>query len=549
MKEHISKYRRAAIERRERSWRKTRRKVPFKDSSRLAGIYVIGLTLITTLILGAIKFGELSHPEGILHLAGDVFLIVFAVLGARALTGMLAPEVLRRNSRICLLIVISLLSIIISGAITWIFSPGGRFAQWSPYVSFLYPYLLAPALATLIFGAATGIVVGLGTSMLIALLSPACAALSTLGQAVFASILAPLIIHRKVRRRTQLIRACLTIALILAAVVFVYSMTHPETFEGDENPNILFYGMHPVFARFVLKISADLLYGLFIALILPMLEHFFAVASDISLNSFADLQFPLLRRLASEAPGTNSHSTAMATLAAAAADRIGANSLLARVGAYYHDIGKLNNPNFFIENITPERNPHRTLKPSTSVSWIKSHINDGKAMADKYRLPAPVKDILREHHGTTTMAVFLHKAREQARAEEEKQGANGRRVIVEESQFRYPGPKPSTRESGIIMLADSIEAAARTLEKPTPRALDSLVNAITEAKLKDGQLDECPLTLQELALIKQTFVATLATIHHARLAYPAPPEDEETHAPDESREPAAPPPAEPEPLP
>lgn len=545
MKEYVSRVRHRVMGQRQRRSFRSARRVPFKDGTVLATLYAVLLLLFVVATLALVRSEDPTSPSGTLHLVGDLFLSAFAILGTRALVGLLAPDALARNSRICLLALVCLLTVATTAGVAVLLRPEGPWASWSLLAPHLFPYVLAPALATLLLDAPAGFALGLGTSMLMALIAPAESALPTLGQAVFAAILTPLLVHRRVRRRPQLLRACLTVALLLAVAVYIHTVTRPAAVVLDVG-NAAPYSLSPAFLRFAATLASGFGCALFAAVVLPLLEHVFGAASNIALNSFADLSHPLLMRLANEAPGTYSHSIAMATLSAAAAERIGANPLLARVGAYYHDIGKLGSPNLFIENSTPEQNPHRTLKPSTSASWVRSHVKDGVVLAEKHRLPPSIKAILWEHHGTTAMAVFLHKAREQAKAEEEKQGPNARRVIVEESQFRYPGPRPTSRESAIIMLADSIEAAARTLEKPSRSALDHLVNGIVEAKLKDGQLDDCPLSLHELALVKRSFVSSLATILHPRIPYPTPPDDE-TNNPSESREP--PEPARPEPRP
>lgn len=518
-------------QRQRRSFRPLRR-VAFKDGLVLATLYGLLLLVLVVAVVTAARPEKLSTPAGSVHLIGDVFLSAFAILGMRVLLEMLTPESLVRNSRACMVAVVCSLSVAVTALLTVLLRPGSPLGDWQFLATSLYPYVLAPALATLLLNPAAGFAVGLGTSMLMALPTDGSATLPTLVQGVFAAIVVPQLVHRRVRRRMQLLRAALLASTTLTVGVYLHAITQPTaaitSFEAT-------FRMSPVALQFLASLASGLGCAVLAIVLLPLLEHVFGATSNITLNSFADLGHPLLERLASEAPGTNSHSIMMATLSSAAAERIGANALLARVGAYYHDIGKLSSPNLFIENSTAERNPHRTLKPSTSASWVKSHVKDGVVLAERYRLPPSVKAFLWEHHGTTAMAVFLHKAREQAKAETEKQGPNGRRVVVEESQFRYPGPRPTTRESGIIMLADSVEAAARSLDKPTPAALDGLVNAIVEAKLKDGQLDDCPLSLRDLALVRRSFVSSLATLLHARIPYP---NEDETNNLSESREPA-----------
>ncbi len=216
-----------------------------------------------------------------------------------------------------------------------------------------------------------------------------------------------------------------------------------------------------------------------------------------------------------EAPGTYHHSLILANLAQAAADDIGANSLLARVCAYFHDVGKLTKPDFFAENLNQRGNPHDDLPPSMSTLVITSHVKEGLSLAMMHKLPTPVKAVIQEHHGTSLVSCFHHKAKSQK--ESEVAGGNDR---IDEGDFRYAGPRPSFKESAIICLADSVEAASRSIEKTTPGHIEQLVTAIVNSKLTDGQLDDCELSLQELTRVKRSFVFTLTNMLHGRVPYP-----------------------------
>lgn len=544
VKDPISKVRQRTVGQRGRQAARHKPKVPFKDGTWLAVFYNVAFLALVMAVLWSVERGRLqSSGEGWLasiRMAGSVVMAVYAVLGTRILLQVLAPRTLQRNSRTLLLCVISLVSMLATGAVVHATGTGGLLGnRWAFLAPFLCPYTLAPVLATLLLGVEAGVVTGIGTSLLMALFMRSEDALLVLILGLLASMVAPQLVHRKVRKRSQLLRAAFVVALVLTVGVYLAAWILSDR------------GMVPVggdgqWSPVLAQAAACLLSGAGCAvlalLLLPVLEHLFGATSNIALQAFADLGHPLLERLCQEAPGTYSHVITVATLSSVAADRIGANPLLARVGAYYHDIGKLSAPALFIENTTPDRNPHRTLKPTTSASWVRSHVKDGVVLADRFRLPPPVKDILWEHHGTTTIASFLHKAREQARLEGERLPAGSRRIIVEESQFRYSGPRPTSKESAIIMLADSVEAAARSLERPTPPAIEGLVSGIVESKLKDEQLDNSPLTLRELATVKQSFVATLSTILHARIAYPNPGERPDDAS--EDREPTEPVPSE-----
>jgi len=246
-------------------------------------------------------------------------------------------------------------------------------------------------------------------------------------------------------------------------------------------------------------------------LLLPPVEHLFALTSDITLLELSDLNRPLLKRLQLEASGTYHHSMVVGSLAEAAAEAIGANSLLARVSAYYHDIGKLSKPEYYAENESAaSRSRHERLTPTMSTLVVKSHITEGLEMARRERLPRAVRDAIPEHHGTMVMAFFYHKALEAdpgARRED----------------FSYPGPKPHSRETAILMLADGVEGASRALAEPTPSRIRGLVTRIIEERVQQGQLDECGLTLQELARIREAFIPVLTAIFHVRAPYPEDP--------------------------
>jgi putative nucleotidyltransferase with HDIG domain len=378
---------------------------------------------------------------------------------------------------------------------------------------------VVPALATLLLRRRrAGVSAGIGTSMLMGMYAPPRdhSALIVFALGILTAIILPYLLTH-VRRRIRFFRAMMLSSLLLTVGIYIFMSVSPEcvTAEG------FFVGHLPVIGRQLVACGVNgVAYTVLILLLLPLCEKLFGVCSDISLNGFADLGNPLLEQLATEAPGTYAHSLTVATLATAAADRIEASALLVRVGSFYHDIGKLSAPPMFIENTTPERNPHNTLNPSTSATWVRSHVKDGIVLAHKAALPPAVIDILREHHGTTPMTYFLHRAKELAKADEAKQPQRTQRTIVDESQFRYEGPCPSTKEAAIVMLADCAEAASRSLPHVTPRHLEHLVSGIIEAKIKDGQLDDTPLSMMELTEIKKSFVASLATILHVRMRYP-----------------------------
>jgi hypothetical protein len=250
---------------------------------------------------------------------------------------------------------------------------------------------------------------------------------------------------------------------------------------------------------------------------LPIVELVFGYTTNIKLLELANLNHPLLKKMILEAPGTYHHSVIVSTLAETAARSINANPLLARVSAYYHDIGKINKPIYFMENQGRHISRHDKLAPSMSSLILVSHVKDGLELAREYGLGRKISNIIQQHHGTGLISFFYQKAKDREDPEMEQ---------VEEDAYRYPGPKPQTKEAGLVLLADAVEAASRTLFQPTPSRLQGLVQRIINGVFTDGQLDECELTLKDLHEIAKSFNAILAAIHHQRVEYPALPTKE-----------------------
>jgi putative nucleotidyltransferase with HDIG domain len=257
--------------------------------------------------------------------------------------------------------------------------------------------------------------------------------------------------------------------------------------------------------------------------VLPLAETFTKITTDQTLLELADLTRPPLRKLSLEAPGTYAHSINVANVAEAAAHGIGANSLLVRVGSYYHDIGKVEKPQYFVENQPRGRNPHDKLKPSTSANIIREHVEYGLKLGQDARLPDQVRAFIAEHHGDARISFFWERAKELDPDGEYSQ-----------KDFRYPGPKPRSKETAVVMLADSVESAARVLQDPTYESIEELVDRIVRSKMDEKQLDDAPLTQQELTVIKQQFVKVLTGMYHSRIDYPTQnndvPEEEEPAA-------------------
>ena len=253
--------------------------------------------------------------------------------------------------------------------------------------------------------------------------------------------------------------------------------------------------------------------GVVIQAVLPLIEKVFRIATSMTLLDYSDANQPLLKKLAMDAPGTFSHSLLIGSIAEAAAETIDANGLLCRVGAYYHDIGKIGKPRYFVENQMGTASRHDQLSPAMSQLIIAGHVKDGIEMAKEYRLPSIVRQFIETHHGTTLIEYFYEEARKKS---------NGRTTPPSEAEFRYPGPKPQTKEAAIVMLADSVEGAVRALTEVVPTKIETVVHNMAMKRLQDGQFDECELTLRELSQIEISLAKSLAAHHHGRIAYPKP---------------------------
>lgn len=307
---------------------------------------------------------------------------------------------------------------------------------------------------------------------------------------------------RKVRRRGQLLKAGLLVGLISALTIIAI-----DSFYNLGKDIILKDSLLGIFNGFI---CAFIVMG-----ILPVLEYIFEITTDISLLELSDLNNPILKEMVIKAPGTYHHSLIVGNLAESAADSIGANSLLARVGAYYHDIGKLVKPEYFSENQMEYDDKHAELTPKMSSLVITNHIKEGVELAKKHRLNKAIIDFIQQHHGTSSTFYFYQRA-----LEKEDKGGEAR-----EEDFRYPGPLPQTKEVAIVLLADSVEAATRAISQPTAVKIKKTVQKIINNKFIDGQLNDCDLTLKNLHNISESFSMLLAGIYHSRVEYPEPDED------------------------
>ncbi|NLG84856.1 MAG: HDIG domain-containing protein [Firmicutes bacterium] len=309
---------------------------------------------------------------------------------------------------------------------------------------------------------------------------------------LFGGSVAVFVLHQR-QQRADLMRSGLFIAL---ANIFSVALLG------------FFAGAFPPWPRFLLAGFNGFTAAVMAIGLLPFLENLFGLTSAIRLLELANPNQPLLRQMLIEAPGTYHHSIMVGNLAEAAAERIGADGLLVRVGAYYHDIGKLKRPYFFAENQLTQENPHEKLTPTLSTLIITAHVKEGVEMARLRGLPEAIVDIIEQHHGTDLVRYFYARAAESAQTE------------LAETDFRYDGPRPRTKEAALVMLADSVEAAVRAMTKPGPAKVEALVTRIFKERLDDGQFDECDLTLRDLEQIKAAFLKVLGGIFHTRIEYP-----------------------------
>jgi putative nucleotidyltransferase with HDIG domain len=312
---------------------------------------------------------------------------------------------------------------------------------------------------------------------------------------IFAGALAVYTV-RDIKNRSQIFRSFLFILLGYLVAVFAFGL---ERFASIEQLMI-----ETAFSSTNALISPVLTYGLLI-----FFEKFFKITTDLTLLELSNFDRPLLKELARKAPGTFNHSMTMGTLAETAAEKIGANPLLARVGAYYHDVGKIITPQNFVENQLNNQNVHENLTPEESVELISRHVKEGIELAREYNIPQEVIDFIPMHHGTMIISFFFEKAKKLYGEEK-----------VNIDDYRYPGPKPNTKETAIIMLADGSESAVRSIEDPDPTKVENVIDKIMQGRIDDGQLDNSPITFSDINKIKEAFISILLGQHHRRIRYP-----------------------------
>jgi cyclic-di-AMP phosphodiesterase PgpH len=439
------------------------------------------------------------------------FLLVLAVLfGAVIYIRIEDRETLQSNIRLAILTLVAILNL----GLIWLIIHLGNHplfidnTAWGALLPFLAPYTLAPLMIAILLGMRPAIFMALMISFFAGIMfgnrveTFAIALLSSLSAIWFC---------QEVRLRKRVVQAGGAGGLIVAFSALLFGLVSS-------------YDISLVARQMLVALTSGILTGVVVAGIVPVLEVLFKRTTDITLLELTDTNHPLLKRMQLTAPGTYHHSLVVANLAENAASAIGANPLLCRVCATFHDIGKLIKPEYFIENQREGINPHQERSPSFSALVIKSHVKDGVDLAVKSKLPRVVIDVIRQHHGTSLIQYFYFQAKQKEIRESEAPFAGTSRIEIDkvsESTYRYDGPRPQFRESAIIFFADSIEAASRTLKKVSPQNVDELIENIITSRIEDGQLDECPLTMQEIARIKKSFSYTLLNMLHSRVEYPS----------------------------
>ncbi|MCP4649826.1 MAG: HDIG domain-containing protein [PVC group bacterium] len=428
--------------------------------------------------------GLQKQPKRLYYLLGIFLLfIIFSAITATYLN-VHAPKIIFKIKNIVLLCLVTLL--IIAG------TKGILLSSWSVYliplasVSMLVAMLLDPGVAF----------------MLTVILSVLIGALTGLRLDVAGTMLAGGIIGiysvLNVRRRRDLTKAGLLVGLTNMVSIVALGL-------------ISFIPIADLIVESAWGLANGIICAIIATSILPILEIMFGITTNISLLELSDLNQPLLKEMVLKAPGTYHHSLVVGNLAESAAEAVGANNLLARVGAYFHDIGKLRMAPYFSENQSRAENKHENLSPTISSLIIINHIKEGADLAKKHKLGRTIIDIIKQHHGDDVVYYFYHRALEQHAEDKGK-------VLPED--FRYPGPKPQSKEAAIVMLADSVEAASKAMQQPTPAKMKEMVNRIINNKFIDGQLDGCDLTLKDLHIISEVFIHILNGIFHTRVEYP-----------------------------
>ncbi|MBB6714689.1 HD family phosphohydrolase [Clostridium gasigenes] len=430
------------------------------------------------------ELGLLDKGLGKTYMYTYLILAVFVamVLGMQYSYLAKDKEEIYHNTRMIIMIsVINLISLLLARGLN-IISP------------FLIPLACGPILLTLLLDYKTSLVINSLNILLVSVVvgfSPHIIILSIVNVIIGSTTL------RKLQQRNDILYSTIYIAGVSALVTLSTGMLLSNNLTG-------------IFIDTGFVILGSIMSGVLAVGFLPFLESTFDIVTNIKLLEMSNPNHPLMKRLLMEAPGTYHHSVMVANLAEVATEEVGGNPVIARIGAYYHDIGKIKRPYFFGENQMGKENPHNKITPNLSTLIIISHVKDGIELAKEYKVPKVIQDIIEQHHGTTLVKYFYYTMKNSAEKPED----------VKEEDFRYPGPTPCSKEAGILMLADSVEAAVRSINEPTKGKIEEMVNNIIKDKLHSDQLVNCDLTLRDLEKIRKCFLKVLNGIYHKRIEYP-----------------------------
>ena len=456
---------------------------------------------------------QLTGPWKGLYFFALVLVVVFATAAMGVYLAHYKPRILSNHTRTAAVGVLLLVALVV----------GILFGTLHlPAMLLLIPGLIVPIILTITYN--QRIALGLGWFFAVLLILTTTGALRA--EADFADLFSVFVVLvtattvavfllGEIRSRSKLIEVGIITGIAAAVAVWLMGLIikYPQLASVDTS----YATAIDILKDSFLAMLAAIAVGLVIQGILPLIERVFRVATSMTLLECCDASRPLLKRLALEAPGTYNHSLQIGTIAEMAAEAIGANGLLCRVGSYYHDVGKISKPDYFVENRGPQFSKHDKLSPTMSSLVILGHVKDGLAIAREYGLPRVLHQFIEQHHGTTLLEFFYHEA---CKREPDRD--------IRDTEFRHAGPKPQTPEAGIVMLADSVESAVRALPEPNANRIELTVHNLLMKRLMDGQFDECDLTLRQLHIIEEKLIKSLCSVYHARVAYP------ESKAPDKA---------------
>ncbi len=459
-------------------------------------INFIDREVIYPLILLSLLISLLLHDykRGVLAFLGSTILVFILLHFFYRDLKRYKPTYLKKKKSLLLLSSLLILNLVVARVfehLFYIFSKGMGIEN--PIIHYFgIPLAIGAVIVVMVFDFHTAIIFSLVLSLMIGIWIK----ISLFPLYVFITCLIAAFALFRVKKRSDIINAGFYIVLL----TFISSLSILSITDG--------FKIESVYFLLVFSLTNGFFVSALCFSFLPALEKFFKIATPLSLIELLDIDHPLLKHLSVEAPGTYHHSMIVGSLAESAAEVVGVNPLLAKVASYYHDIGKVRMPEYFIENQTGCISRHEKLSPHLSSMIIISHVKDGVELAEEYNLPEIIKDIIQQHHGTSLVTYFYQKALKE------------QEIPPSEIDYRYPGPKPQTKLAALIMLADAVEASARTLDDPTPARISNLIDKIVKNIFNDGQLDECEITLKDLIEIKKRFEHVLTGIFHRRIPYP-----------------------------